>query len=130
MNTRRGFMLVEALVGSALVGVAVTVVLHQLALGDQFQSLSARRGVAHAAVWDQVNRYRATAYDSFPADGTAADQPVPGVSPHLMRSTVTVTTLGAAAACRLCKQVDVRVEYKDAHRLWRALAVTTYVAQP
>ncbi|MEW5854979.1 MAG: hypothetical protein AB2A00_39755 [Myxococcota bacterium] len=117
----RGFLLIEAMVGSALLTVALMAIFQHLAFMERQVSESSKRTQAQMALWDGINRFRGRDYGSISTGGPTTDNP-PNVAAR--RTTITNVT---TTDCHVCRRIYVEVDYKTALGVTRTITATTYV---
>ncbi|MEW5849648.1 MAG: hypothetical protein AB2A00_12590 [Myxococcota bacterium] len=125
----RGYMLIEAVIGGAVVATVLVSVFHMLADGERQAAMAQRRAIAGHALADGMSKYRGMSYGSI-GTGTLETSTIGGTG-GLVTRTISAQNVNNPSLCLSCKRIIVNVTYAYGKRGQnRVLSGTTYVYQP
>ncbi|MEW5852215.1 MAG: hypothetical protein AB2A00_25725 [Myxococcota bacterium] len=124
----RGYMLIEALVASALLGTMLVTTVHMIGVGERSLAFGSRRSLAHAALRDGVVSYSSRSYyhTSMSVGTKETNARVNGMPVDVMKRNIRVET-APSSECNGCKAVRVEVLYKDLNGRWKTITESAWV---
>lgn len=119
MNTNkrtRGFLLIEAVVASGLVSIALMAIFQQLVVVDRHITTNIRKTQALALMEQRLNSFRIMNYSAIPTVAApggmySTENSFPDIPRNTVRRRTFLTLSPAGSTCNRCKIVRVEVTY-------------------